>query len=167
MVCELWDRRFGRIEQELASQRIDPSNVKSELSAFIDWLGIEGLPFDWRHDRILRAIKHLEKAPGAGFTIKTLEEISSNPVRLQASLQILNALLSKDSQELRWTYQTKYLKPILLRGSNSDNSETKKLAEGAQETLLRQGQFEYLDLTPEADAQKRQNATTAAPIKGK
>ncbi len=154
MVCELWDRRFGRIEQELAVKRIDPSDVKSELSAFIDWLGIEGLPFDWRHDRILRAIKHLEKAPGAGFTIKTLEEISSNPVRLQASLQILNALLSKDSQELRWTYQTKYLKPILFRGSNSDNSETKKLAEAAQETLLRQGQFEYLDLTLEAGAQE-------------
>jgi hypothetical protein len=152
MVCELWDRRFGCIEQELATESIAPSDVHSELSAFIDWLGIEGLPFEWRHDRILRAIKHLEKAPGAGFTIETLEKISSKPERLRASLEILNALMSKDSQELRWTYQTKYLKPIMLRGISSENTETKRLAEEAQELLLRQGQFEYLDLTPEAEA---------------
>jgi hypothetical protein len=152
MVCELWDRRFGRIEQELAAKSIDPSDVHSELSAFIDWLGIEGLPFVWRHDRILCSIKHLEKAPGAGFTIETLEKIASKPERLRASLEILNALMSKDAQELRWTYQTKYLKPIMLRGISSGNAETRKLAEEAQELLLRQGQFEYLDLTPEADA---------------
>ena len=152
MVCELWDRRFGRIEQELATESIAPSDVHSELSAFIDWLGIEGLPIEWRQDRILRAIKLLEKAPGAGFTIKTLEKISSKPEQLHASLEILNALMSKDSQELRWTYQTKYLKPIMLRGISSENAENKKLAEEAQELLLRQGQFEYLDLTPETNA---------------
>lgn len=152
MVCELWDRRFGRIEEELAAKRIAPSDVHSELSAFIDWLGIEGLPFTWRQDRVLRAIKHLDKAPRAGFTIKTLEKISSNPERLHASLVILNALMSKDSQELRWTYQTKHLKPIMLRGFGSEKAETKKLAEGAQELLLRQGQFEYLDLKAESDS---------------
>ncbi len=152
MVCELWDRRFGRIEQELAAKSIHPSDVHSELSAFIDWLGIVGLPFVWRHDRILRAIKLLQKAPGAGFTIKTLEKISSKPEQLNASLEILIALMSKDSQELRWTYQTKYLKPIILRGISSENAETMKFAEEAQELLLRQGQFEYLDLTPETNA---------------
>jgi hypothetical protein len=133
MVCELWGRRFGRIEQELATESIAPSDVHSELSAFIDWLGIEGLPFEWRHDRILRAIKLLEKAPGAGFTIKNLEKISSKAEQLHASLEILNALISKDSQELRWTYQTKYLKPIMLRGISSENTETKRLDEEAQE----------------------------------
>lgn len=152
MVCELWDRRFRLLEQELADNSINPSDVHSELSAFIDWLGIEGLPFEWRHDRILRAIKHLEKAPGAGFTIKTLEKISSKPTRLNGSLQILNALMLKDAKELRWTYQVKYLKPIVLRGISSDDVEVKKLAEAAQEFLLRQGQFEYLELTPEMNA---------------
>ena len=101
MLRELWDRRFAKIEQELAAKSIDPQDVHSELSAFIDWLGIEGLPFDWRHDQILRAIKLLQKAPVAGFTIKTLEKTSSQPERLHASLEILNALMSKDSQELR------------------------------------------------------------------
>lgn len=50
MLRELWDRRFAKIEQELAAKSIDPQDVHSELSAFIDWLGIEGLPFDWLHD---------------------------------------------------------------------------------------------------------------------
>jgi hypothetical protein len=149
MLRELWDRRFAKIEQELASKSIDPQDVHSELSAFIDWLGIEGLPFDWLHDRILRAIKFLQKAPVAGFTIKTLEKISSQPERLHASLEILNALMSKDSQELRWNYQADYLKPILLRGINSENVATKRLAEEAREILLRQGQFEYLDIGSE------------------
>jgi len=149
MLCKLWDRRFGKIEQELAAKSITPQDVHSELSAFMDWLGIEGLPFDWRHDRILRATKHLEKATGAGFTIKTLEKFSSKPERLHASLEILNALMSKNSQELRWNYQAEYLKPILLRGINSENAATKKLAEESREILLRQGQFEYLDLGSE------------------
>jgi hypothetical protein len=149
MLCKLWDRRFGKIEQELAAKSITPQDVHSELSAFMDWLGIEGLPFDWRHDQILRAIKLLQKAPVAGFTIKTLEKISSQPERLHASLEILNALMSKDSQELRWKYQAEYLKPILLRGINSENAATKKLAEESREILLRQGQSEYLDLGSE------------------
>lgn len=154
MVCRLWDRRFTHIEQDLAAKRIEPADVHSELSAFIDWLGCEGLPFEWRHAKVLSAINLLEKAPGAGFTIETLERISAKPERLCASLEILIALMSKDSQELRWTYQTKYLKPIMLRGISSENLETKKLAEAAQELLLRQGQFEYLDLTPEPNALK-------------
>jgi len=149
MLRKLWDRRFAKIKQELAAKSIDPQDVHSELSAFIDWLGIEGLPFDWRHDQILRAIKLLQKAPVAGFTIKTLEKISSQPERLHATLEILNELMSKDSQELRWNYQAEYLKPILLRGINSENAATKKLTEEAREILLRQGQFEYLDLGSE------------------
>ncbi len=149
MLRKLWDRRFAKIEQELAAKSITPQDVHSELSAFIDWLAIEGLPFDWRHDQILRAIKFLQKAPVAGFTIKTLEKISSQPERLHASLEILKALMSKDSQELRWNYQAEYLKPILLRGIKSENAATKKLGEESREILLRQGQFEYLDLGSE------------------
>jgi hypothetical protein len=149
MLRKLWDRRFAKIEKELPAKSIDPQDVHSELSAFIDWLAIEGLPFDWRHDQILRAIKFLQKAPVAGFTIKTLEKISSQPERLHASLEILKALMSKDSQELRWNYQAEYLKPILLRGIKSENAATKKLGEESREILLRQGQFEYLDLGSE------------------
>lgn len=149
LVCRLWDRRFERIEQDLTTQKLLSPDVDDELAASIDLLGCECFPFDWRHGRVLAAIKLLKKTPHAGFIIKTLEGISSDPDRLHAALEILEALMSKDSAEIRWAYQEKNVRPMLQRGLASRTPETRNLAEHAQEGLLRHGLFEYLDLTVE------------------
>lgn len=149
LVCRLWDRRFERIEQDLTTQKLLSPDVDDELAASIDLLGCECFPFDWRHSRVLAAIKLLKKAPHAGFIIKTLEGISSDPDRLHAALEILEALMSKDTAEIRWAYQEKNVRPMLQRGLASGTPETRNLAEHAQEGLLRHGLFEYLDLTVE------------------
>lgn len=149
LVCRLWDRRFEQIEQDLATQKLLSPDVDDELAASIDLLGCECFPFEWRHSRLLAAIKLLKKAPHAGFIIKTLEGISSDPDRLHAALEILEALMSKDTAEIRWAYQEKNVRPMLQRGLASETPETRNLAEHAQEGLLRHGLFEYLDLTAE------------------
>ena len=107
LVCRMWDRRFQEIERTLASNDIEPTDAEGELSAFIEWIECECFPFDWRHRRVLAAIGHLKKVSRSGFTIKKLEEISSKPERLQAAVEILDALTSKESEELRWSLSRK------------------------------------------------------------
>jgi hypothetical protein len=153
LVCRLWDRRFEQIVQDLATKKILSPDVDDELAASVDLLGCECFAFDWRHARVLAAIKLLNKAPHAGFIIKTLERISSNPDRLHAALEILDALMSKDSQKIRWSYQEENVRPILQRGIASAIPEIRTLAEHVQEGLLRHGLFEYLDLGPASESQ--------------
>lgn len=146
LVCRMWDRRFQKIECNLASNIFEHAEIVGELSAFIGWIECECFPFDWRHQRVLAAIGHLSKVSRSGFTIKKLEEISSKEERLHAAVEILNALISKESEELRWSYQEKMVRPILRRGLASTEEKTRQLAVQVQERLLERGLFEYLDI---------------------
>jgi hypothetical protein len=153
LVRALWDRRFEFISQNLAAGDLVAADVHSELAAVIDWLGCECFPFEWRCDRVLQAIQLIENAPRSPFVIETLDYLSAKPEKLSACIKILDTLASKDVDELRWSYQDRHLKPLLLRGLNSSEATTQKVAKQIQENLLRQGMSEYLDLTAEVESQ--------------
>jgi len=146
LVCRMWDRHFQKIKRKLDSNDIEPMDVEGELSAFIGWIECECFPFDWRHRRVLAAIGCLKKVSRSGFTIKKLEEISSKPERLSAAMELLDALVSKESENLCWSYQKETVRPILQRGFASADENTRQLAGRVQERLLEHGLFEYLNI---------------------
>jgi hypothetical protein len=94
----------------------------------------------------LRAIDRLEKSPQVYSLIETLDRITGSGEHLHEAMTILHAVTSKAGDEVRWAYREERLKPFLRRGLASANADTKKLAEEIQETLLRHGCFEYLDI---------------------
>jgi hypothetical protein len=145
-VMQLWDRRFLHIETAIDSESHSAADFQQELAQFIDWLACECFPFGWRVDRVIRSIRRLEKGPSGYNLIETLDKFTSDGQRTDESIMILRELLAKTSDELRWSYHSEHLKPLLKRGLDSKSQETRRLAEEAQEMLLRQGFFEYLDL---------------------
>jgi hypothetical protein len=145
-VIKLWDRRFSHIEKLIDSRQEPATDFQAELSAFTDWMACECFPFDWRYDRVLRAIDRLEKSPQVYSLIETLDRITGSGEHLHEAMTILHAVTSKAGDEVRWAYREERLKPFLRRGLASANADTKKLAEEIQETLLRHGCFEYLDI---------------------
>jgi hypothetical protein len=145
-VQKLWDRRFAVIEEKRANNLYTAGDVHDELSAFVKWLGCECHPFGWRHDRVLRAIKILDTPVQPAFTMRTLESLSRDPEKLAACTEILEALLSKETQIVSWAYSDREMKPILVRGLGSEDTAIKERTLRIQEILLRHGLFEYLDL---------------------
>jgi hypothetical protein len=145
-VTKLWDRRLSYIEQLINSRLQPATDFQDELSAFTDWMACECFRFDWRYDRTMRAINRLEKSPQVYSLIETLDRISGSGEHLHEAMMILFAVIGKAGDELRWAYREERLKPVLRRGLSSTHAETKKLAEEIQESLLRHGCFEYLDL---------------------
>ena len=153
LACKLWDRRFNQIKSDLANNKCESVDVDGELSAFIDWLGCECFSFDWRLKNFLSAVKLIKKGPSSGFIIRKLEDFSSNRERLHACLEILGALLAKDSGEIQWSYPKMDVSLILKRGFSSTEQATRNLAMQIQDELLRYGLFEYLELNAEPTAE--------------
>lgn len=145
-VRDLWDRRYSVIEVRHAMGIYTSDDLHGELSAFLKWLGSECHPFEWRRDRVLKAISLLEKSPQAAFTMRTLEKLSQRPDRIGAVTEILEALLSKESEMVSWAYQDDEMKPILLRGLGSNDEEVVERTRRIQDILLRHRLFDYLDL---------------------
>jgi len=143
-VRHIWERRFAAIIQagSTGGEQFD-----EEIAAFLGWLKCECFPFQWRHERALKAIELLPKSPRSHFLIDAVEEIAEDKTRLCESLQILRALLKKPSDELRWAIQAKKLKPMVSTGLQSDDAETKNVAEEVQDLLLQLGFFEFLELS--------------------
>jgi hypothetical protein len=146
LVRDLWDRRFSMIEQLRSKGTYKADDVHEELSAFIDWLGCECHPFEWRHDRVISALQILDRAPQAAFTIRTLNSLSQDPRTLGPSIEILETLIAKESGIVSWTYRDDEMKPILARGLASPDQGIQDSARRVQEILLRHGLFEYLEL---------------------
>jgi hypothetical protein len=143
-VMLLWDRRFTAIERAidfgLRAPEFDP-----ELTEFIDWIVCEAFPFNWRFDRVMKAITRLERAPRAFSLIEKLEKLTSTGKRVRPVVRLLHALASKGWEELRWSFRDKHVKPILERGFSA-GGQTRALTLELQELLLRRGFFEYLEV---------------------
>ena len=146
LVRRLWDRRFAQILSQIDSRKIERSEVETELSAFINWLDCECFSIEWRSVNVQKAIGLLTKTPHLGNTIKTLQRFSTDPTRLHLAMEILDALLSKEFKEAIWSFREDRIRMILQKAFSSESPSTVKLAEIVQETLLRRGLFEYLDL---------------------
>lgn len=143
---EIWDRRYEQINQMIQAEKLTWKAVQPELSSFINWIGCECFPFDWRYSRTRQAIAHLETTPNMHGVLKLLESYSSDDTRLQASIRILHDLLSKEVRQDIWSFREDSIKAILSRGLSSQNSENVELATQTQEKLLHLGLFEYLDI---------------------
>lgn len=145
-IMELWDRRFSMITAKRAGGAYTSEEVHEELSAFVRWLACECFPFEWRHEYVLRAIHLLQRAPQAAYTMRTLKALSEDSAKTGPCTEILEALLAKETEIVSWAYQDDEMKPILIRGLQSSDSQIQERTRRIQEMLLRQGLFEYLDL---------------------
>ena len=120
------------------------ADFAAELGEFIDWLACECFPFEWRYDRVAKALDLLEMNPRAYPLIETLDQLSGE--HLPEVMNILQTLISKSGDEIRWSYREERMKPLLRRGLTSTETTVRKVTAEIQETLLRHGCFEYLHL---------------------
>ena len=152
----LWERRFAQIGETLAAGS-KASDFREEIGEFFDWFECECFPFEWRVAHVLKAIDCLDKAPQSHSLLDQLGEYSAAPDRLNLVVEVFHRLLAKPSDELRWSYRATVVKNLLERGFASPNPATRRLTLEAQERLLGQGLFDYLDVEP-APAQSEPGA---------
>lgn len=145
-VMRIWERRYAQIENKLKAGNTSASEYDGELAESIDWLNCECLPFDWRFNHAKSALERLKKAPRAYRLLKAITEFSVLPGRLKAMLELLRALLKRQSDELKWSIQFKELAPVVSLGLASDKPTTKKLAEECKDLLLKMGFSDFRNL---------------------
>jgi hypothetical protein len=146
-VQRLWDRRYSQITEILRKNEGVSADFQGELCNFIEWLRCECFPFEWRFTRAIDAINHLQKAPPVFHILELLYKWNEQfPERLNASLHILERLLSKPSDQLRWSVRADKLAPLLSRGLASEDAAIRLHASECRDSLLKLGLFEFLDL---------------------
>ncbi|MEN3943245.1 hypothetical protein WJU23_18240 [Prosthecobacter sp. SYSU 5D2] len=143
---DLWDRRFSIVTLRRTNSTYSAEDVHEELSAFVEWLSCECHPFEWRYERVLQALRLIERAPQSSLTMQTLEKLSQDPVKLGPCIEILELILSKETRILSWTYREDEIKPLLARGSIAREAAVVARTQRIQDILLRHGMFSYLDL---------------------
>jgi hypothetical protein len=148
-VMRIWERRHTEIVKKLNEQGASLSDHEKELAAFTRWLSCECFPFEWRVSQVNRVIAQLEKSPESFHLLEAITKYAVQPERQEASLQLLQALLSRPSDQLRWAIQYKELSPAIFLGLTSQNANIKVLAESCRDLLLKMGFFEFLELGQE------------------
>lgn len=145
-VLSIWERRWAQIEEKLKGNDGASSEYDSELAESIDWLNCECFPFEWRFAHAKLALQRLKKAPRSYRLLEAIVEFGKQHDRLEAMLEIFKTLLSRPSDELRWSIQPKKLEAIISSGLVSDKPTTKKLAEECKDLLLKMGFSDFLNL---------------------
>lgn len=145
-VMQIWERRAAHIEKKLKENNALLSEYEREIAESIDWLDCECFPFDWRLKYAKAALEKLKKAPRAYGLLKTIAKFGAVPDRLEATLELFQALLKRPSDELRWTIQPKEIMPMISLGLASENENTRKLARSCKDLLLRIGFSELLNV---------------------
>jgi hypothetical protein len=144
------ERWLQWVQEAVAAQIIKPGNLDAELGQFADLIAAECFPFDWRVEVASTALEIMIRPRWSFQLLDTLEQWSEQggeqPERIAAGIRLLGALTGKLSEELRWTIQTKRLKPILLKGLAHPDASTQAQTNQVIENLLRHGFFELLDL---------------------
>lgn len=140
------DRRIVQILKSRKSDKWLASEFEGELSKVFDWLECENFPFEWRFNHAMQAIELLEKAPRPYDLLKAISRFGIVPERLEAMLQLLDALLKKTSDELRWWLNFKDLGPVISLGLASNNANTRRLAKACKDFLLKMGFSDFLDV---------------------
>jgi hypothetical protein len=98
-----------------------------------------------------KVIAQLGKSPESFHLLETIAEWAVQPERQEAALQLLQALLSRPSDQLRWAIQYKELSPAISLGLTSQNTNIKVLAESCRDLLLKMGFFEFLERGKETE----------------
>ncbi len=129
---------------EFVAWRLEQAS-KDELKDFSSWLGAECLDAEWRLDTFSKV---LDISPSKDVAIYTqIEEL--NKMLSEHTLKVVEcfAKLMQGMSNLDFIYiQADKAKPILAAGLNHSDESVKGFAVQAQESLLRAGHFEFLDL---------------------
>ncbi|HTR40989.1 MAG TPA: hypothetical protein VMH87_05185 [Pseudomonadales bacterium] len=145
-VMHIWDWRYDEIVK-MSREAIGFNEFKPELAGFLNWIVCECFPFDWRIDRWMKVVSHLKEMPEVFHILEQLPAWSeSMPERLEPSLQILESILLKPNDRIRWQIQGNKLKPLLIRGLQSPDQNVQARTNRCQELLLKMGFFELIDL---------------------
>lgn len=145
-VMQIWERRFGQIQEIAQRAASDSTEFQEELAAFTDWIRCECFPLEWRVRRVINALDLLTSGPRSYGLVKYIGEQHDKPERLQYMLQVLQALVRRPSDEVRWAMQEREVRPILERAFESQIPEVRIQAETTLELLLRQGFLTFLDI---------------------
>ena len=145
-VMRIWERRYAQIVKELENRAGSASDHDAELAQSIDWLDCECFPLDWRLAHAKSALERLQKAPQAYRLLKSISALGVVPNRLEGSLELLQMLLSKPGDEVRWSIQFQDLGPVLSSGFASGKPEIRRLAKECQDMLLKRGFSDFLSL---------------------
>ena len=140
------------------SVNFDLGSVQSheaELGRMADLVAAECFPFKWRVKLASTALALLSHPRWSFQLLETLEQWSEqddvDPERIVAGISLLTTVTGKMSDELRWSIQTRRLKPILSKGLQHNEASVVEQTHQVIENLLRQGFFELLDLFPESE----------------
>lgn len=145
-VLHIWERRYAQVERYLCKEKSVINLYEDELGASISWLHCECFPFEWRFNYSKLALQRLRKAPSAYRLLEAIVQFSRQNDRLRPMLELLKGLLSKPSDELRWSIQPAKLEPMISLGLASDSAVTGKLAEDCKDLLLKMGFSDFLKL---------------------
>ena len=96
----------------------------------------------------MQAISNVKKVSDVLNLLNFLYEWNDKyPERLSATFQILEAILTRPSDQLRWSIQDKKIRPLLARGFKSADDTIQIQAEKCRDLLLKLCFFDFLDLT--------------------
>lgn len=144
-VMRIWDRRYSQIEEEAKNSQTD--EFDGELTKFTDWLACECFPFEWRISRTIQAVQMLKKTGHSRQLLQNIGVIGLQANRLAAALKLLQAILSKPSNELRWSIQFNELASLISAGLSDQDSDIQKCANECLNSLLTMGCSAFLKLS--------------------
>jgi hypothetical protein len=145
-VMRLLENRLEQIDQ-LRTRAIEPHQAfQKELESFLEFMGCDCFPFDWRCTIVLRAVGYMTEGPPLFLIGDQLHRLSGKEENLKQILDILRALIIHERQHSGWYFSEEKILPILKKVISSESEDLRRNALEIQEALLKRGAFEYLDL---------------------
>jgi hypothetical protein len=142
----IWERRYEQIAMNVDCSDDLVDEYDGELFGFTNWLDSECFSFDWRFEYGKKALNLLKKAREWYGLLKTISKWGERAERLKSTLDLFHAILTKPSENLRWSIQVKEFSPIISKGLLSEDTDIKKIAEQCREELLKLGLFDFLEI---------------------
>jgi hypothetical protein len=142
----IWERRYEQIALNVDYSDNLTDEYDGELFGFTNWLDSECFSFDWRFEYGKKALNLLEKSREWYGLLKTIAKWAERAERLKSALDLFHAILTKPSENLRWSIQVKEFGPIISKGLSSDDLDIRKIAEQCRDELLKLGLFDFLEI---------------------
>jgi hypothetical protein len=139
-LMEYWESRLDTLQRESK-----PDEASEELSDFAWWLRSGKLDTSWCLKQVQQLLRDVSKLPETMFFLEDIAKIArDHPMEAVVCLQLIIKRISTD----RYLYMDeRNVKQILNAAMSSQIPEAVKIAESAQDDLLRSGRFEFRDLT--------------------
>jgi hypothetical protein len=142
----IWERRYEQIALNVDCSDDLVDEYDGELFGFTNWLDSECFSFDWRFEYGKNALNLLKRPPEWYSLLKTISKWAESAEHLKPALDLFHAILTKPSENLRWSVQVKEFGPIISKGLSSEDVDMREIAEQCRDELLRLGLFDFLDI---------------------